>query len=151
MYYENIYLMLIWKMCAFASIFYDAKSDALIDKTTKREHLYEVKSIAFILLGIVPLLIMVYLTNESLLVMLLRKAIMVAGGYIFMRAGMFNLVYNYYRDIDYYFVGTTNTFDTYLQLLQRIEFEGIQIRRRTIPFPALRIFYFICFIVGLIL
>jgi len=77
-------------LCWVASIVLDAASDALIDNDGKRRHTSEAFSIGFVLLG--ALLIWYALTggyDVSLFSILKYPAL---------RLGLFNLVYNHYRE-----------------------------------------------------
>jgi len=115
-------------LCWVASIVLDAASDALIDNDGKRRHTSEAFSIVFVLLG--ALLILYALTggyDVSLFSILKYPAL---------RLGLFNLVYNHYREgIKWDYLGQTDWFDR-----QLIKVRDFGVRKRI---PILFFIYFL--------
>jgi len=81
-----------------SSIVFDAISDAAIDMYKKRNHFYEMMIIA-------PLLGLFCIYEHSIL-----SWYNIVLSYVFLRAGLFNLVYNITRELNPMYVGKTDLF-----------------------------------------
>lgn len=122
-------------VCWVLSILLNAKSDASIDNTAKRNHLLELGSELFLLLG-AGLIWVFYMQGWNFSIWVFLK-------YPLLRLGMFNLVYNQNRQpsLPWDYVGNTDWFD---RQLYRFRQWGISSR-----IPWLFILYFFSFAIGL--
>ena len=104
----NEYLIrLVFFVLIAGSIVFHAYSDAILDKTKKRNHYTAALMIAFFL-GMTTFM---YYTMLSPVIVVLT--------YIFLRIGIFNMIYNKVRGLDSGYIGTTDDiFDKWMGKLQ---------------------------------
>lgn len=86
-----------------ASICFQAMSHGIIDRTRMRNHLLQVLMVVSFL-GITTLM---YYSPINIFNVLIS--------YLFMRIGLFNFVYNEFREIDSFYAGNTEIFDRLLR------------------------------------
>lgn len=129
----DLIIMLIIKLLFIASIYFDAKGDAIIDKTRKRDHTLEALDKA---IWIVILLIVWGYFDSITLISIFT--------YIPLRMGLFNPLYNKFRDLPYHYVGKTDKwYDKWILWMSKIEKQP-----KKYKFPILTIWYFIVFFTG---
>lgn len=133
--YADVLPTYVITVCWVLSILLNAKSDASIDNTAKRNHLLELGSELFLLLG-AGLIWVFYMQGWNFSIWVFLK-------YPLLRLGMFNLVYNQNRQpsLSWDYVGNTDWFD---RQLYRFRQWGISSR-----IPWLFILYFFSFAIGL--
>lgn len=132
----SILIMFIIKLLYICAIYFDAKSDALIDAENKRKHGYELLTNLSFLFVICLVWYVPY--NISFFTLI---------SYVFLRMGLFNVVYNKYRGLPYHYVGTTDKwYDKWIKWMSKIESKP-----RKYKFPILTIWYFVVFFIGLFL
>jgi hypothetical protein len=112
------------------SIWADAKADAVIDKTGKRNHTLEVIQH----LGLAAIFLLWYVDYGMM--------IWTVIGYPFLRAGLFNPLYNHYRDNKFNHLGN-NFFDNCLKWALKFE--------ENHRFPMLFMIYFVLAFTGFLM
>lgn len=132
----DMIIMLILKLLFFGTIYFDARGDAEIDKTRKRNHTYELLNRVFWFFSIV----LVWQYFDSITLLSIFSCIM-------MYMGGFNILYNKYRGLPYYYVGKTDKwYDKWILWMSKIEKQPQKYK-----FPILSIWYFFMFFIGFFL
>lgn len=132
----DLIIVFIIKLLFIASIFFDAKGDAVIDETKKRDHTLEVLDKATWML---ILFTVWYYFNAITLISIFT--------YIPLRMGLFNVLYNKNRDLPYHYVGETDKwYDKWILWMSKIEKQP-----KKYKFPILTIWYFVIFFIGFFL
>lgn len=132
----DMIIMLILKLLFFGTIYFDARGDAEIDKTRKRNHTYELLNRVFWFFSIV----LVWKYFDSITLLSIFSCIM-------MYMGGFNILYNKYRGLPYYYVGKTDKwYDKWILWMSKIEKQPKKYR-----LPILSIWYFFMFFIGFFL
>lgn len=122
----EVIMMFSIKILYVLSIYFDAVSDAIIDDTKHRNHLYELLTIAC--LGCVILLTWGYSDSISVVTLLM---------YLPLRMGLFNVIYNKKRNLPYHYVGKSDAiYDKWIYWMHKIE------TRPKLKLPILTIYYF---------
>jgi hypothetical protein len=131
----NLLIMLSVKLLTVLAVYCDAKSDAIIDETKKRNHTLEWITIAAF--GAIIMLVFYFTDSFSALSLWSLPLIW---------AGAFNPVYNSTRKWELWYVGDTDRwFDRQLKWASKIEADGSN------KLPILTILYVLMFFFGLFL
>jgi len=129
----DLIIMLILKFFFLGTIYFDAKGDAEIDNTKKRNHTYELLLRVFWFLSVV----LTWQYYDSITLISIFSCIL-------MYLGGFNVVYNKHRGLPYYYVGTTDKwYDKWIYWMSKID-----AKPRKYKIPLLAIWYFVLFFIG---
>lgn len=129
----DLVITLILKLFFLATIYFDARSDAEIDETGKRNHTQELLNRVFWFLSIV--LTWQYFDSVSIISIFTC---------ILMYMGIFNPIYNKFRNLPYHYLGKTDKwYDKWILWMSKFDKDK--------RFPLLFIWYFLLFFIGFFL